>query len=49
MLNDDIEERKKLEVEINDFSYTISENKINLNISLKITGLKEVDMTFLTE
>ena len=46
---DEIEERNALDVSINDFNYVINDNLLNLNIVLKVEGLKEIENTFLSE
>ena len=46
---DEISERSSLNVSVNDFSYTIENNKLYLNISLKIEGLKEIETSFLSQ
>lgn len=46
---EEILDRNILNVSINDFEYKIENNKLELNISLKIEGLKEIETTFLTE
>lgn len=49
LTDDEIDNRNELKVNVNDFTYNIEDNKLVLNISLKIEGLKEIETTFLTE
>lgn len=49
LTDDEIQERSSLNVSVNDFNYTIEENKLLLNISLKLDGLKEIETTFLAK
>lgn len=46
---DSIEERNSLGVSVNDFNYVIKDNTLNINIALKIEGLKEIETTFLSQ
>lgn len=46
---DEILERNSLNVSVNDFNYKIEDNKLYLDISLKIDGLKEIETTFLSK
>lgn len=46
---DEIVERNSLNVSVNDFSYSVENNKLYLNISLKIEGLKEIETSFLAK
>jgi len=46
---EEIVERNTLNISVNDFNYKIEDNKLYLDISLKIDGLKEIETTFLTE
>jgi len=49
LTEDEIMERNSLNISVNDFSYELDENKLILNISLKIEGLKEIETTFLAQ
>lgn len=49
LIYDEIEDRSLLNVSVNDFSYTIEDSKLLLNISLKLEGLKEIEKTFPAE
>lgn len=46
---DEIEERNSLNISIHDFNYKIENSLLNLNIVLKIEGLKEIEATFPAE
>ena len=46
---DEIEQRSSLNVGVNDFNYKIDNNKLNINIVLKVEGLKEIETTFLSQ
>ena len=46
---DEIMERNSLNISVNDFSYNIENNKLYLNISLKLEGLKEIETSFLAQ
>ena len=49
LTHEEIFDQNKLNVSVNDFTYNIENNKLILNITLKIEGLKEIETTFLTE
>lgn len=44
-----IEERNSLNVTVKDFNYKLEENKLNLDITVTIEGLKEITTTFLAQ
>lgn len=46
---EEIEERANLKVMVNDFNYKIENNKLHLDITLSIEGLKEIIQTFLSQ
>lgn len=46
---DEILDRGNLNVSVSDFNYKIENKKLNLDISIKIDGLKEIENTFLSE
>ena len=49
LIYDEIEDPSLLNVSIKDFNYAINDNKLLLNIFLKLDGLKEIEKSFLTE
>ena len=49
LVYEEIEERSNLKINIKDFDYVIEDNKLNLEISISIDGLKEIDQTFLSK
>lgn len=49
LTEEEIDERKEINISVNDFTYSIEADKLILNISLKIDGLKEIETTFLAE
>lgn len=46
LTDDEILDRNGLSISINDFNYDIDDNKLILDISLKVEGLKEIEATF---
>lgn len=46
---DEIEEKNAVGVSVNDFNYVLTDSVLNLNIVLKVDGLKEIENTFLSE
>lgn len=46
---EEIEERADLKIKVNDFNYIIDNDKLHLDISVSIDGLKEIDQTFLAK
>lgn len=49
LMHEEVVERNLLNVSVTDFTYEIKEEKLLLNISLKIDGLKEIDTSFLAK
>lgn len=49
LTQEEIADRSSLNIMVSDFNYDIEDNKLLLNISLKIEGLKEIETTFLAE
>lgn len=49
LTDEEIENRNEIKVNISDFTYNIEKDKLNLNISLKLEGLKEIETTFLAD
>lgn len=45
---EEIMERNSINISINDFTYKLDDNKLIIEIELKIEGLKEIETTFLT-
>lgn len=46
---EEIIDRNALNVTVDDFNYKIDENKLNVNVILKLEGIKEIETTFLTQ
>ena len=46
---EEIIDRNALNVTVEDFNYKIDENKLNVNVILKLEGIKEIETTFLTQ
>ncbi len=49
LTHEEIIDKSNLNVSVDDFTYKIENNKLLLNISLKIEGLKDIETTFPTE
>lgn len=46
LTEEEILDREGLNVSVNDFNYNVDGNKLILDISLKVVGLKEIEVTF---
>lgn len=46
---EEIIDRNVLNVKVDDFNYKVEENKLNVNVILKLEGIKEIETTFLAK